>query len=193
MAAIATYADVENALGRTLTVAEQTRVTALLDQASSAVRQVTGRPFGMWTGTIRRSVRDGRVWLAMRDISAVSAVKTITGTDLDGTWDGMHLVMLSQPLAFDQDGSAVDVVDITLTRSGDSAPSWVVGMVAQMAARAFGQPADRSGIQQETIAGYSYSMGSAAAQGAGGLMAAEEARLRRAFPPLPAVAWTAGR
>jgi len=193
VASIATVDDVVARLGRDLSVEDRARVEVLLEDASSMVRQVAGRPFGTWTGTIRRRVRDGRVWLAMRDITAVSAVKTIDAVDLDGTWDGMHLVMLSQPLAFDQDGTAVDVVDITLTRTGPTAPQWVVGLVAQMAARAFGQPADRAGVQQETIAGYSYSMGSAAAQGGGGLMAAEEARLRAAFPPLAANVWLAGR
>lgn len=58
-------------------------------------------------------------------------------------------------------------------------PAEVVAVVCQMAARVYGSPADQSGVQQESLGGYSYTVGSAAASGAAGLLAAEKAVLDR--------------
>lgn len=160
-----------------------TRAEALLSDASSMVRSVTGRPFGSFDVTVRLSAFDGLVKIAARDISAVASVTTVTGQDLGARWDGHHTIAVGMLNQFDVDESlSPDVVEVTYTRTGPLAPDWVVAMVCQMAARAFGRPPEQSGVSQESIAGYSYSVGSAAAAGGIGLLPYEEAQLRRAFP-----------
>jgi hypothetical protein len=190
VADLATVDEVQARIERTLSASERARVTELLGDASSMVRSVAGRPFGTTQHTVRRKLRNGRVHLGMTDITSVDAVKTISAVDVDATWDGMHKLVVGVTNAFDNE-LAVDVVDITLTRTV-ATPDWVKAIVMQMAARAFGRPMDTTGVTQETIASYSYSVGAAAAAGAVGLLPDEEARLRKAFPPLPGNAWVEG-
>ena len=166
-------------------------VTALLSDASSMVRPITGRPFGTMVVTMRLQPRDGVVWLAARNIASVDSVKLVDGTEIDAVWDGLHTLAVggAHLLRFDLDAVTPPAVDVTYTRTGAAAPEWVQALVAQMAARAFGRPADQAGVQQETIAGYSYSVGNAASSGGIGLTAQEEARLRKAFPKVMQSAW----
>lgn len=190
MAALATIADVEARIGRPIVESyDMMRVTALLDDASSIVRMITGRPFGDLEVTRRLRVRHGVVNLGARDITAVTSVTQIDGTELDVVWDGLATLSVGTIDRFDMDAFASGAVDVTFTRSGPDAPQWVKAIVAQMAARAFGRPADQTGLQQESIAGYSYSVGQAAAAGGIGMLPQEEARLREAFPKFGGTAW----
>lgn len=166
-------------------------IEALLADASSMVRQITGQQFSAATVTATLPVLDGAVFLAANDIADVSSVTTLDGTALAFDWDGRHRLTTGAPEQFDLELVAGTTVIVTYTRDDDVAPQWVVGIVAQMAARAFGRPADQSGVQQETIAGYSYSVGAAAAAGGVGLLPYEEARLREAYPPPMGTAWLA--
>lgn len=189
---IATIEDFEVRLNKEITGSgEEDRVEALLGDASSAVRSVTGRPFGDVTVTRRVHVIDGIAHLAERDISDVTAVKTVDGTDIGVSWNGGHRVYVGAVdlLQYDLEAAESDTVDVTYVRSGRPAPQWVVAMVVQMAARAYGRPADQMGVQQEAIAGYSYSVGSAAAAGAIGLLPDELKRLKEAFPKGGSTAW----
>lgn len=180
---IATIDDLRLRVSRSITTSEDVdRAEALLADASSLVRSITGRPFGAAEYTVRLPVVCGVVRIGPRDVTEVSSVQTVTGTELGAEWDGMHRLAVGTYDRFDIEGGSSDVVDVTYTRTGAPAPQWVVALVVQMAARAFGVPADTAGIQSETIASYSYAVGAAAAQGAIGLLPAEEKRLREAFP-----------
>lgn len=163
--------------------AELSRLEALLGDASSAIRAVTGRPFGSLTTTQRFSVVEGVVYLG-RFVTAVTAVAAINGTALTVAWDGWRRLYVGIPYLnqFDVDEVTPAAVDVTYTRSGPPAPRWVKAMAVQMAARAYGRPPEQTGVQQESIAGYSYTVGAAAAAGAIGMLPAEEALLRSKFP-----------
>lgn len=173
---------------------ELATVEALLADASSIVRMITGEPFGEMTVTTKLRVRDGRVSLPADDITSVTSVTPVgSETAVAATWDGLRWLYVGTTAteAFDLEPLCppADVVQVTFVRTGEAAPQWVVAIVAQMAARAFGRPADQSGVQQESIQGYSYSVGVAAAAGGVGLLQYEEKMLREGFPPALGQAW----
>lgn len=179
MANLASVADIEDRLGRELSDAETTRVEALLVDASAAVRVYTGRPFGTSTVTKRVRTRDGSVRLPP-NVSAVTSVATIGGTPLTFEWDGLNRISLALNLnRFDLDWAPVSVVDVTYTVTNATVPPAVKAVVCQMVERAFGRPGDQSGVQQESISGYSYSVGSAAASGPLGMLPDEKATLNK--------------
>ena len=60
MAALATSADVEAQLGRSLTSDEEERVDSLLNWASQVARRASRRQFSAGTYTVARQVRRGR-------------------------------------------------------------------------------------------------------------------------------------
>lgn len=187
---LATQADVEARIRRDITDADEiASIEALLSDASSMVRMITGQPFGTQTVTARMKLRNGRVFLAARDVTSITSVETVDGTTLGYTWDGLHWLSVGIPNQFDTELADSDVVDVVYVRTGAAAPQWVKAIVAQMAARAFGRPADQSGTLQESIAGYSYSVGAAAAAGGIGLLTLEEKALREAFPRPLGTAW----
>jgi len=192
MANLATVADVSARLGRSLDQTEEVRVELLLGDASAAVRTYTGRTFEEAERTVRVRARTNLVRLADPPISAVSAVADIDGNDVSYRWDGLDTVYL-WPLGdvrFDLDVPTrwPQVVDVTYTAGADDVPDAVVAVVAQVAARAFGVNPQDSGHQQESIAGYSYSVGTAAASGAVGLLKDEREVLDR-YRRVGGVAW----
>lgn len=82
MTALATSADVEAQLGRSLTSEESARIGALLDRASAQARRVTGRAFTAGDYTVTRTVRDGKVSLGetVDEVTAVRAINQYDGT-----------------------------------------------------------------------------------------------------------------
>lgn len=180
---LATVEDVEVRIGRPITsIDERQRIEALLRDASAAVRLYTGRQFSTGSVTDRLRVwNDGAVHLP-REVTAVTAVASIDGLSVGHTWDGMERVYVGLPDQFDVEPLVLPnsgVVDVTYTIGTSTVPDAIVAVVAQIAARAFGTPADGSGRQQESIAGYSYSVGTAAASGGVGMLAGEKAVLDR--------------
>ena len=65
-----------------------------------------------------------------------------------------------------------------------------MAVVCQIAARAFGRPADQTGVSSETIGQYSYQVGGAAAAGPVGMLADERAVLDR-YRRVGGTAWVA--
>ncbi len=63
------------------------------------------------------------------------------------------------------DDVSAHVRDLTGQSFDDEVPAVVLAVVAQVAGRNFGTPADRSGISQESAGPFSYTVGSAAASG----------------------------
>ena len=171
-----TISDIEIRVGRTFTSAEVGRIIALIQDTSAAIRQYCGRPFQETTATVRRVSHNGAITLRRRDINAVTAVTTIDSVAVDHTWDGLHTVAISTPWRLDYEyptGETATVVDVTYTYGSDVVPDAVKAVACQVVARAFGVPADQTGVQQEAIGGYSYTTGSAAAAGPVGLLPAE--------------------
>ena len=190
MAALATVTDVEVRLGRTFDAEEAARVSALLDDASAAVRAYTGQEFDLVADDeVRLRARNGAVKLPQRPVVAVSAVANVDGDTVTHDWDSSDVVYLSglNPLIrFDVEPfrSRDPWVDVTYTHGYATVPDDIVAVVCQIVGRAFGRPADATAVTQESIGGYSYSIGGAAAQGPLGLMAAEREVLDRYRRPI---------
>lgn len=188
MAALATVADLEARLGRDLDVTEAARAEALLDGASARVRSYTGQQFDQTTATARVQVRNGVVRLPQRPATAVTTVEDMDGNSLDFTWyAGQTFKLGTETTRFDYEPVAGDRwVDVTYTAGYAAIPDDVVEVVCQIVLRAFGTPAETSGISQESIGSYSYSTGAVAASGAVGMLPDE----RQALAPYRRVGGT---
>lgn len=190
MTALATVDQVESRLGRTLTAAEETRLAVLIDDASAAVRAYTGQQITLVEDdTVRLKVIGGKVHLPQHPVIAVSAVDSVTGTALSFTWHGGPLVALSTVNAFDVDAftACATYVDVTYDHGYSTIPADIVAVVAQMAGRALGTTPGEGGVQSESIGGYNYSIGAAAAAGGIGMLPAERAVLDRYKLPVGAI------
>lgn len=165
MAALAAVSDLEARLGRTLSGTELSRATALLDDASAAVRGYTGQELTAGTSTNKRlRARGGVVTLPQRPVTAVTSVTDTDGNAVGYTWDGWDRLGVVPEL---------EAVLVTYNHGYDTVPDVIVAVVCQVAGRALGTPPDGSGFTQETIGGYSYTIGGTAAAGALGLLPAE--------------------
>lgn len=183
MAALATVTDLETRLGRTLTLTEADQAEALLDDASAAVRAYIGQSVNSASQTTRLRVRNGAIRLPRRPVTAVAGVEDVDGNTLDFTWDAGQVVTLGRSFtdgwSVEPTRSAYTWVDVTYTAGWASVPADLVAVVCQIAGRALGRPADSTGMTSESIAGYSYSVGGAAAAGPLGLLSDEKAVLDR--------------
>lgn len=184
MTALADASEVEARLGREFTAAEIGRIGFLLDDVSAVVRSYCGRQFTSGSATVRLRASNGTIWLPERPVTAVTAVEDINGNAVSFVWNGLDKVTVGSaaPLnSFEINYSYTmgpRVFDVTYT-GGSGVPDDVKAVVCQMAARALGRPADEAGTTQESIAGYSYSVGAAAAAGPAGMLADEKAVLDR--------------
>lgn len=171
-----TVDDVEARLGRTLTVDETARADALIADVSAAVRFRTRQQLTEATSTdVRLRVRRGRIRLPQRPVTAVTAVTDIAGNPLMFTWLGDDVVQVQTNLdAFScvpwRNGIAA--VDVTYTHgyADDELPDVLVGVCCSIFARAIGRDPRDAGVTTEQVAGYSYTLGSAGAAGAFGLL-----------------------
>jgi hypothetical protein len=189
MAALATTAEVEGRLERSFTAAERGRLALLLDDASAAVRAYTGQTISVATSTNKRlRVRKGVVRLPQRPVNAVTTVKNTSGVVFatsSYTWDQLDRIEFWTylPVANGPDLSEVwrrnAYVDVTYTHGYATIPPDIVAVVCQIAARAFGQQADRSGLSEASVGDASYSIGPAAASGGVGMLNDERAVLDR--------------
>jgi hypothetical protein len=124
---LATIADLEDRLGRSLSTDETARAYALLQDASAKVRAYTGQQITQSTSTDRIRARNGVARLPQRPVTAVTAVADIAATSLDATWAG------GEQLGLYFDG----YVDVTYTHGYATVPDDIVTVVAGVAARSF--------------------------------------------------------
>lgn len=176
---LATIEDVAARLGRCLTGDEATRMEAILDDASASVRAYTGQQFTEATSTETFRVRRNVVVLPQRPVTDVA-----NAGGAYFRWDGDDRVhfSLGSTDTFEWEpwiGGGPRTVEITYTHGYDEIPADIVGVVCSIALRAFGRRPEDGGLQQESIAGYSYSVGSAGAAGGFGLLPDERAVLDR--------------
>lgn len=189
MARLATIEDVEARMGRNVVEqSERERLLALLDDASAAIRVHLGRTFEVTPTVVTVYGHDGEVTLPA-DVTGIVSIANVDGLlDAGGwTWDGARHLTLS----------TVDNLPlfVTLTRAAGStqARQVVRAVASQMAARAYGRPADQTAVTQESIAGYSYSVGAAAAAGGIGMLPDERATLDKLKRPNVGVIWMTPR
>ena len=179
MAALATVADLEARAGRAFSVDEVTRAEALLDGASARVRAYTGQQFDQDTTTDRLRVRNGRIRLPQRPVTAVSVIADTDGNDVAFTWYAGDLIDVGWSSRADREPYTYSTrwLDVTYTHGYATIPDDVVEVVCQMVLRAFGVDPEATGLSQESIGSYSYSVGTTAASGSVGLLGDERAAL----------------
>jgi hypothetical protein len=182
MTDLASISDLEDHLGRALTDVDViVRAESLLTKASARAVTYMGQEIVESTSTSQVKVRNGIARLPQRPVTAVSGVVNLAGGTLSYSWLNDDRVQVGSNslnwFEVEPFRNPVAEVRITYTHGYDEVPADIVGVVCQMAARALGQAPDATGMQQESIAGYSYTVGGAAASGPVGLMADEKAAL----------------
>ena len=190
MDALATVDDVRVRLSTPLTNNDLVRVAALIDDASSATRQVARQWISRITTTGRHpiTIMDGCliVRLPQRPVNAITSVIDEDGKSIDYVWDGFDVLALSSHTGFVSPfisswvarrlGSAIVTYDHGYDDTND--PNDVLGTIRGVIAggivsRAFGTGSDQQGKTAESIGTYSYTIGASAAQGAYGLLSSE--------------------
>lgn len=174
MADLATSADVEAFLGRSLTASESTRVDALLADASAAVRNYTGQQFDMDETTERLKVRNGRIRLSQRPVTDVASVVDMNGNDITFTWYVGSVIDLADAppdsWSFEPYKNGLTVVDVTYTHGYAAVPDDIVAVVRSIVAKALSVAPEYAGITQQTVGDVSVSYGSFAAAGGVGML-----------------------
>lgn len=178
---LATLEDLEARLGRDLT-SVSARAEALLRDASAKFRaEANGQEINRRSSTVRATLRDGRVRLSQVPVVSITSVEDIDGDSISYEWDGRETLTFVTVGSFEIEPirSPQFVVDVTYVHGYEFVPDDVIATVCQIAGRALGQNADETGLSQETIGSYSYSVGGAAAAGPLGMLADERSIARR--------------
>jgi hypothetical protein len=140
--ALATIADVEARLGRELTVAEESKANAWLDDASALFVNRAEQKFEPGESTVRLFPNDGIVRLLQRPVIEIINVEDINGASVDYTWDGFQTlfdVFTNMPLVVTYEHGSVDI------------PADVVACVAGMVSRTLSiSPEAAAGITRTT-------------------------------------------
>jgi hypothetical protein len=181
---LATLDDLQDRIGRVLEGDDVTRALAILDDASAAVRSYTGQTISEATTTDRLQPRRGLLRLPQRPVTAVASVQNTDGIDVSYTWDHGSTVNLGgygflNSFEVEPFRNQRMWLDVTYTHGWETVPADIIAVVCQIAGRAYGRPLEDTGLQSESIAGYSYSLGSAAAAGGLGMLNDERAVLDR--------------
>lgn len=195
MVALATVADCEDRLGSSITDADQrTRLASLLDDASAAIRTYTGRSWD--TGTVERVMRPSGSYVRLPrggTYTITAVVDAVSGVDVPYQFDGLDRIYLWPPLfrdGFERDFTGIPATVRVSYTATSVVPPAIVAVCCQMAIRAYGLDPKDSGHQQESIVGYSYSVGVAAASGGIGMLP-DERRVLDAFSSVGGTAWLA--
>lgn len=170
---LATTDDFQARLGRDLTDDETARAEALLADVSAAVKIRTTQTFELAETTVRLRIRRDGVRLPQSPVHGVTAVTDIDGNDISFEWDGLDRVALTnRTLAVDFADicTPVTVVDVTYEHGYEDVPEAIIGVVCSIALRAFGVAPTDAAYSQESIDGYSYTIGSAGAAGPFGVL-----------------------
>jgi hypothetical protein len=147
--ALATIADVEARLGRSLTVAEQPKAAAYLEDASALFIQRAVQKFEVGESKVRLFPKDGIVRLVQRPVIEIVEVKDIDGVEIDYTFDGHQSLY---------DLGAYTPVTVTYEHGSATIPADVVACVAGMVARTLSiSPDAAAGVTQQSVGPFSQS------------------------------------
>jgi len=147
--ALATIADVEARLGRSLTAGETSQATAWLGDASAMFVQRAVQKFEVSESTVRLFPRDGIVRLVQRPVIEIVSVTDIDGVEIDYTYDGHQSIY--------ELGTYSPVI-VNYEHGSATIPDDVVAVVAGMVVRTLLVPNDAAaGIQQQSVGPFSQS------------------------------------
>jgi hypothetical protein len=178
---LATYADLVNRLG---CVIDQNRAEALLRDASAAVRRAAGGQI------ISRVLNDTALirpcgtslWLPQYPVLAVDSIVDSDATAVEFTWElGQDVAVFSTAHghSFERDFLfPPSPLTVVYDHGYEPVPDDIIAVVCQVAGRAYGTNPQTTGLTQESLGAYSYSIGSAAASGPLGLLPGELAICR---------------
>ena len=145
--ALATIADVEARLGRSLTTAEISKANAYLTDASALFIQRAVQKFEVGESTVRLFPKDGVVRLTQRPVIEVISVKDIDGVEIDYTWDGRQSLY---------DLGDFRGVTVNYEHGSANIPDDVVAVVAGMVARTLSiSPDAATGVTQQSVGPFS--------------------------------------
>lgn len=178
MADLCVVADIENRLGRVLTDAEVMRVTALIADASASIRNYTRQTITEETTTDVLRIRNGRVRLPQRPVTAVTTVVNVNGDPVIYQWDGADMLAASSNVpdswAWVPWRNGINNLTVTYTHGYATVPDDIVAVCCSIVMRSLGREPVDAGLQSETIQGYSYTLGAIGAAGAVGLLQSEK-------------------
>jgi hypothetical protein len=147
--ALATISDVEARLGRSLTVAETSKATAYLADASAMFVQRAVQKFEVSESTVRLFPKDGVVRLVQRPVIEIVTVKDIDGNEIDYTFDGHQSLY---------DLGDLRGVTVNYEHGSANIPDDVVAVVAGMVARTLSiSPDAAAGVTQQSVGPFSQS------------------------------------
>tara|TARA_R100001460_G_scaffold2077_8_gene7104 strand:- start:1235 stop:1840 length:606 start_codon:yes stop_codon:yes gene_type:complete len=147
--ALATIADIEARLGRSLTSTETTKATAWLSDASAIFVQRAVQQFEVGNSVVRLFPRDGIVRLVQRPVITVNSVTDLDGNTIDFTYDGFQSLY---------ELGSITPVKVDYDHGSATIPDDVVAVVAGMVVRTLQIPSDAAaGIQQQSVGPFSQS------------------------------------
>ncbi|HEY1395023.1 hypothetical protein [Roseateles sp.] len=185
MASLATVADLEARIGRTLTTTEAARAEALLADASGLIRGYTRQHFEQVEDDVVQLTAAGSfIRLPQRPVTAVSSVVAISYAPVpdltlpEGTWgwDGIDLIEV-YPAASDvwvslpeslYDAAGPGTFRITYDHGYADIPADVVAVCCRMVLSVLLAPTMAEGLVQERVGQYAYQYGQAAGQASPG-------------------------
>lgn len=180
MADLAYDTDVIDRLGRGLTTVEAIRLVGILHDASAAVRRYIPQEIEAGTSTVTLKVRRGKVRLPQRPVNTITTVVDENANPVLYTiLDDVITVSPNVPdtWAWVPWANGYQTVTVTYTHGYATIPDDIIGVVCSIAIRALGRKPEDSGITNESIQGYSYSLGTAGAAGGFGMLPDEKAIL----------------
>ncbi len=171
---------VASRLGRALTDVETARLPFIAADVSATIRGYTGQTITQQVHVSRVLVLDGAFRLPERPVVSVASIATVDGTAVTGWgWDGLEMVeWVTAPVTLVSTPSRL-WVDVTYTAGWEEVPDAIVGVGCAIAVRALTVQPDSVALQSESIGGYSYQRGGAAANGSFGLLLGERQILDR--------------
>lgn len=164
---LATSTDIETRLGRDLTPDEEAQIDGLLTDVSSAIRLYCGQSFERGTYTTRARVKRGMVCLSQRPVVSVESVTDRFGNDVAYTWDGLDRVHIN---TIRYGCAPIQVVDVEYVAGPEVVPEAIVGVACSVAMRSLGINPMETAVTQESIDGYSYTIGSSGGARAFGIL-----------------------
>lgn len=176
--ALATITDLEN---RGVCIDDEARAVMMLDDVSAIVEGYTGQRFEQGEHTVTVWPTNGSFTLYGKDITDVAAVDE-HGDDVPLRRVGVYRWYAGTDRQ----------LTVTYTAGWTEVPDDVVAVVCSVAARALSIKPGQMGHSQDTAGPFSFTIGSAAAQGAAGLLPAELQvlnRYRRVGHAIHAASW----
>lgn len=177
LAPLASLNDLEQRLGDT--IGDPDRAAAVLADVSAVVRSLAGQSISRATSTVAL-IPDATGQIRLPEHPVVSIASVVDGaTSLEYTLSGSWLT-----------SRTYGTVTVTYTHGYDPVPPLVVALVCQIAGRALNTPPASTGVRQETLGSYSYSLGRAAEAGPFGILEEEQkiiASFRRPARPIQIV------